>query len=271
MRKILNSILWIATCTFFSIQSVYPADEPLVRVLIVTGQHDHDWQATTPMLSQMLQQNSRFSVSVLNDPNQIDDSLLKYFDVIVLNWSNWPSAVGSRWNMTTENAIINFVKNGKGIAFFHADCMAHQTWPEYAKMTGVVWETGKSGTSDVHSFKVVIKDKQHPVTQDMQDFWIKDELMHKMRLQSTTQVLCSANSAKNQKGSGKDEPVIICSTYGSGRCFDNLLGHDTTAMQNVAWKTMMLRGIEWAATGMVTIPIPMNWPGWQQDSESAQK
>jgi len=31
-------------------------------------------------------------------------------------------------------------------------------------------------------------------------------------------------------------------------------------MAGVGFRTLMLRGTEWAATGKVTIPIPADWP-----------
>lgn len=53
------------------------------------------------------------------------------------------------------------------------------------------------------------------------------------------------------------EPVVSWNTLGNGRCFHNILGHDVKAMRNTGWKTLMLRGTEWAATGKVSIPVPM--------------
>jgi type 1 glutamine amidotransferase len=267
----LRLIVVIVICFLSLNHPICPANVPLIRVLILSGQNNHDWQKTTPLLSQTLQQTGRFSVSTLNDPNQIDDSMMQYFDVIVINWSAWPALKGARCNMVTEAAIADFIqKKGKGLVVFHGASATHQDWPEYQKMVGATWDQEKSGNSAIYSFKVAVKNKEHPITKDMPDFWTTDELLHKLRLQPNVQILCTANSAKNQKGTGKDEPVVICTSFGAGRCFYNVLGHDTTAMQNVAWSTLMLRGIEWAATGQVTIPIPQNWPEWQEESEKPE-
>ena len=52
--------------------------------------------------------------------------------------------------------------------------------------------------------------------------------------------------------------------YGKGRVFTTVMGHamgnDTTAIRCAGFRTVMLRGTEWAATGRVTIPIPDDFP-----------
>ena len=39
------------------------------------------------------------------------------------------------------------------------------------------------------------------------------------------------------------------------------------AMKNPAWKTLLQRGTEWAATGKVTIPPARNWPSTREAAE----
>ncbi|MCX7049529.1 MAG: hypothetical protein NTX50_29100 [Candidatus Sumerlaeota bacterium] len=53
--------------------------------------------------------------------------------------------------------------------------------------------------------------------------------------------------------------------YGQGRVYTTMLGHlwktgpDTT-MRCVGFQTMLIRGVEWAASGQVTYPVPKNFP-----------
>ena len=41
---------------------------PLIRLLIVDGQNNHDWQATTPYLRRILEASDRFSIEVATAP-----------------------------------------------------------------------------------------------------------------------------------------------------------------------------------------------------------
>ena len=64
----------------------------------------------------------------------------------------------------------------------------------------------------------------------------------------------TAFAAKNKKGSGEHEPVMFTISYGKGRVFHNVLGHDTAAMSGLGFQVTTQRGAEWAATGKVTLP-----------------
>ena len=57
-------------------------------------------------------------------------------------------------------------------------------------------------------------------------------------------------------GPGKDEPSLWTSTYGKGRVFATMPGHDVAAVNTPTFITTFTRGAEWAATGKVTLPIP---------------
>ncbi len=45
--------------------------------------------------------------------------------------------------------------------------------------------------------------------------------------------------------------------YGNGRVFATVLGHDVEAMSSTVFQVTLARGTEWAATGRVTLPVPM--------------
>jgi len=47
---------------------------------------------------------------------------------------------------------------------------------------------------------------------------------------------------------------------GEGRVFATMLGHSVPAIQNAGFRATFTRGVEWAATGVVTQPPP---PGMQ--------
>src|ERR1700680_4766517 len=63
-----------------------PAAGPL-RVLIISGQGDHDWRATTPFLRRILVDTGRFDVRVCESPAGLTDRTLADFDVLVDNYA----------------------------------------------------------------------------------------------------------------------------------------------------------------------------------------
>jgi type 1 glutamine amidotransferase len=89
-----------------------------------------------------------------------------------------------------------------------------------------------------------------------------DELYSRMRGPGENMtVLGTAFSDPANQGTGHDEPMLIALTYGKGRIFHTMLGHDVAAMQCVGFITTLARGAEWAATGKVTQKVPVDFPG----------
>jgi type 1 glutamine amidotransferase len=76
-------------------------------------------------------------------------------------------------------------------------------------------------------------------------------------------VLATAFSDKSidPKNSGKLEPVVWVAHYGKGRVCENVLGHDVAAMKSVGFQTLLIRGVEWAATGEVRYAVPKELKG----------
>ncbi len=55
--------------------------------------------------------------------------------------------------------------------------------------------------------------------------------------------------------------------YGKGRVYVTMLGHtwkneepDNPNLHCTGFQTLFLRGLEWAATGKVTVPMPADFP-----------
>jgi type 1 glutamine amidotransferase len=93
----------------------------------------------------------------------------------------------------------------------------------------------------------------------------KDELYHGQRGPAENmEILATAYSAKGKGGTGTNEPMIWVIPYGKGRVFTTVMGHvmgnDKGAIRCNGFRTVLLRGTEWAATGDVTIPIPDDFP-----------
>src|SRR5439155_14809332 len=107
----------------------------------------------------------------------------------------------------------------------------------------------------------------HPIMRGLPAHWmhVKDELYDRLRgpAENVT-VLASAFSAKEQSGSGEDEPLLMAVSYGRGRVFHTALGHnngpDISAQKCVGFITTLHRGVEWAATGKVTQKVPADFP-----------
>lgn len=260
IRRLLLASLFIAVSVG---RDAVAAESERVRVLILTGANNHDWAATTPVLKELFERSPRFAVvDVVDDPARLDAATLARCDVIVSNWSAYPNMTGHQWGAAAERAFVEFIRGGKGFVVFHAASATCHDWPEFQQLVARTWGADKTGHGAYETFQVRIDDVDHPITDGLRDFWTTDELWHSMVQVAPTEfhTLASAFAGFNIGGSGKVEPVLLTTRLGEGRGVNLVLGHDVHAMRNAAWRTLMLRGSEWAATGQVTIPVPDDWP-----------
>jgi type 1 glutamine amidotransferase len=277
----------------FSLTGLAPSrPEGKLRVLIIDGQNNHDWRKMTPPMKADLEQSGRFAVEVATTPGpkspksaweSFHPDFTKY-DVVMSNYNGEP------WPASVQKALEDYVAGGGGLAIIHAANNSFPDWPAYNTMIGLGWrgpEYGDRLTVDEggkvvrtpkgegpgashgpqHPFTVVVRDSGHPITKGMPAEWLhaKDELYHGQRGPAhDMQILATAYSAKDKGGTGTNEPMVWVIPYGKGRVFTTVMGHvmgdENVAIRCVGFKTVMLRGTEWAATGAVTIPIPDDFP-----------
>jgi len=225
-----------------------------IKVLLLSGNNNHNWKKTTPALKNILTNSQLFEVLVTEKPEQINTDILSDYQLILSNWNDFPNQ-NCKWSETTKSAILNFIKQGGGILFIHSASSAHTDWKAFQELSGSSWRKG-TRHGKMARFEVNIRDVNHPITKGMSNFFIHDELWVNMYNTNTCNVLGEAFAPKSNKGMDKMEPVMFERTYAKGRSFNLILGHNEQVMKNIGFKTLLLRGAEWAATGKVKQAIP---------------
>lgn len=229
------------------------ADEaalPPVRVLILTGNNNHDWKKTTPELKTALETGGRFKVDVTEHPERLAGEEFATYDVVVSNWNTFAGGADKEpWNDKAKQAFLGFVRGGKGFVVVHAGGSMFYDWPDFQKLIGATWGKG-THHGPGHEFEVAFTDAANPITAGLKPFKTKDELWEDMAVNGERTVLATAVSPAR-----KTEPVAFVTKYGEGRCFNLVLGHDAAAMKNEGFRTLLVRGVAWAATGQVTAAI----------------
>jgi sialate O-acetylesterase len=228
-----------------------------IKLLIITGDHGHAWKDTTKILNDFLGAGGRIKVDVTTTPSKdLTDTNLAQYDVLLLNYKDTPNgAPESRWSEANKQAFLKAVQDGKGLVVFHhaSSAFTKPNWAEFEKAIAGGWRAqGFHGPK--HIFTVKKTSESHPISSGLPAEFehIIDELYQNSVMVPGSVVLATAYSDKNkEKGTGKDEPVIWVNTYGKGRVYENVLGHDAAAMADPNFQEWMRRGVIWAATGKV--------------------
>lgn len=214
------------------------------RVLLVTGidYPGHKWKETTPVLRQLLEQDNRLTVRVVEDPGFLSAAILTNYDVVLLHFQNWETPGPG---LAARENLRHYVENGGGLVSVHFACGAwHGEWTEFQNLLGRVWR-GPTGTQHDPrgKFRVEIVDPQHPATRGLVDFETDDELYTCLVGDAPVHVLAQAKSTVDQK----EYPMAFARTYGKGRVFLTTLGHDVRAFTSGSVPALIRQGCEWAS------------------------
>jgi type 1 glutamine amidotransferase len=188
---------------------------------------------------------------------------------------------------------LEYVQNGGGIIVYHAADNAFAEWKEFNQIIALGGWEGRNEKSGPYCYFVngnLVLDStpgpggshgqqreyvmhgrnhEHPITQGLPTNWMhaQDEMYDSMRGPANIKDLLYTGKADTTTGgSGREEPLVFTVDYGKARIFHLMLGHagntleENPAMQCIGFQTLLLRSAEWAATGKVTQPIPIDFP-----------
>ncbi|MCU1260303.1 MAG: hypothetical protein JWO80_3188 [Bryobacterales bacterium] len=258
---------------------------PKLPVLIVDGMNNHDWQAGTRGVKAILLATGRFTVDVNSAPGQ-GVEFSKYRAVIV-NFNGGHKEDGVRWPRAVEQSLDVYVRGGGGLIVLHAANNAFLKWPEWNQMIGLGWRDKSFGPGIVisddgqvvtvpagsglnpghgprHDFQIRVIDGKHPITRGMPTLWMhpSEQLTHGQHGPAEGLTILTSAWSKDVK---ENEPMDWVRDWGKGRIYVTMLGHTWKGEPNpdldcVGFQILFSRGVEWAASGRVTIPIPADFP-----------
>ena len=291
MKKLLLALGWTVAALV-----AQPA-----RILIVDGMNNHDWAAGTRYIQSILEGTGRFKVDVCTYPQKPS---FKGYAAVVNNFNGGHLATGTRWARDVEQELVAYVRNGGGLVIFHAANNAFLEWPEYNDMIGLGWRDKSFGRGIAigrggevvpvakgeglgpghgprQDFRVFVREPRHPITQGLPAHWLHrfEQLTHGQHGSAEgLDVLTYAYSEVSRQG----EPMDWVRNYGKGRVYTTMLGHTwknepNPNLEDVYFQALVARGVEWAATGAVTMPADLGWKplfngknldGWEPRGES---
>jgi uncharacterized protein len=284
---VFNKILLLLAVLLLPLPA-FAAPGKAIPVLLISGASSgtyHNWKLTTPILKKELEETGRFAVTVMMAPPTGGDFSAFHPDfarykVVVSNYDqpDWPADLRA--------AFERYMANGGGLVIVHAADNSFPNWPAYNKMIGVGGWRERTETAGPHwyveggkvladtapgptgehgarrPFLITVRDTHNPIMKGLPHAWMHatDELYASLRGPGGMKVLGTAFAEAANKGTDRDEPMLMTLRFGKGRIFHTVLGHDAAALSCVGFIATYQRGTEWAATGKVTQKVPKNFP-----------
>jgi type 1 glutamine amidotransferase len=267
-----------------------------LRVLVVDGINNHDWKTATEGIRKILTHTGMFTVDVSTTPPRSAAPAdwifwkpeFSNYDVVINNFNGGDGEDGIQWPARVEASLESYIRGGGGLVVFHAANNAFLPWHAYNEMIGLGWRKKTFGRGIKISdddkvvfipkgtgldpghpprldFQIHVRRTDHPITRDMPPVWMhpSEQLTHGQHgpAEGLT-ILTYAHSPISRA----NEPMDWVRRYGKGRVYTTMLGHawvgePSPNLDCVGLQTLFSRGVEWAATGRVTIAVPLDFPG----------
>jgi type 1 glutamine amidotransferase len=300
MSRLISPIHLIVYCIVFILFSMpgtssfggNAATGAKIKVLIVDGFSNHNWQQTTRLIRGILDSSGLFDVSVSTSPPMAASPgwdqwrpTFSDFDVVIQNCNDYGG--GPSWPRPVQIAFEQFVKNGGGVLMFHSANNAFPNWPEYNQIIGLGWRKKDFGTAltiDANEKIVQIPAGQglntghgkrsnvlvhllgeYPIHDGMPKTWMTPDLeiyYYPRAPAQNVQVISYGYDPKTKM----NWPLEWTVTYGKGCMYTSTFGHvwkgdvQPRSMRCAGEQTLLLRALQWLAKRPITVPVPADFP-----------
>lgn len=273
--------------------SVSASESPPIRVLIVDGCSNHDWQLTTRSIRAILEPTKLFAVEVSTSPPTADAPgwdawrpKFRDYDVVIQTYNDLGG--GAPWPQAVREELEAFVREGGGLYVWHAGNNAFADWPAYNRMIGLGWrkkhqgdalqvsEDGKviriptgEGLDTNHGKRfdaVIHRLGDHPIHRGMPRVWKSADIevyYFARGPAEEVEVISYANDIVHTK---LNWPIEWTVRFGEGRVYTSTFGHvwrgdvQPVTVRDAGVQTLLVRALQWLAKREVTFPVPEDFP-----------
>ncbi|MFH8251186.1 ThuA domain-containing protein [Microbacterium sp. B2969] len=285
----------------------------VLNVLILSGhmtrEHDNEFRSFrqhNQWLTTLLEDTGRFRVRVVEDPRGLGAEIIDKYDVVIVVFEGrdgyHEKAVG--FGAETDAALLRFVHDdGKGIVWFHGSAAQEDDWgypDEYNVMRGSrLTVAGGLRPRPWGEAQLDTVEPRHAITDGISPRWTVtgDDILVGVEISDGAQVLLTTFDdleayerapiwpmshypvaipevgIAGLPGMNTDQPIAWINEYGKGRSFTITIGHDIDTFRRIEFIRMFPRGVEWAATGDITLEGPdrrgerrfLPWPYYNKE------
>ena len=278
----------------FSSAMLQAADPPQrIKVLIVDGYSNHDWQRTTRLVRGILEPTGLFEVKVNTAPASTNDPGYAAWSPafsncdVVIQTCNDLGGRGAPWPAAVRESFEKFVRNGGGVFVLHSGNNAFADWEAYNQIIGLGWrrkdygyalrlgpdETIErippgQGAGTAHgprTDRVIHRLGDHPIHAGLPREWRTPLIEVYTYARGPAENLTVLSWAEDPK-TAERWPIEWTVQYGKGRVYNSTFGHvwrdeaDPVDMRCAGFQTIFVRALQWLAQRPVTFSVPDDFP-----------
>jgi hypothetical protein len=228
-----------------------------MKLLVLSGGR-HPYAESTPVLEEFLT-SAGHDVTVTEDASVLANaSSIGQYDALVFNTrrENIPDFGDWALSKAQQDGLKSYISSGKGFVCLHISTCLPSGWSEYHDITGGGWITGASFHPPYGKFTVNVSNPGHAGVRGVSDFPTNDELYMGLAYKEGNEVYLTGTAEEGthpwgpqrepKHMSGGIFPLGWTRTYGNGKVFVLLLGHDGQSFQTPEFQRIVLNGVNWA-------------------------
>ena len=219
-----------------------PVSNVRKSLIVWGGWEGHEPEAMANLFARMLREEA-FDVEVAGDLSAFDDAdKLRGLSLIFPIWT-----MGKISDARCAN-VCNAVANGVGLAGCHGGmCDAFRENTDWQFMTGGQWV---AHPGNEFRYAVTMGPVKHEITDGIADFEVETEQYY-MHVDPANRVLATTRfptaPGPHVANGIVEMPVIWTRRWGAGRVYYNALGHRANVLEKEPVRTLLRRGLLWAA------------------------
>jgi type 1 glutamine amidotransferase len=252
---LLGVLFGLSACT----KKDEPVQEPARKILVVTGGHEYDEKEFFEMIDSF---GISYDKAVMpQDMDLLAPGLEKKYAAIICYDQNHFHEKKEITSAQREN-FGKLIQNGMPLLVLHHGVGSYPKWPPYREIAGGAYifkgavpfykdvdgkEWGESTYEHDVDMDITVVDRDHPITQGVDDFTIRDEAYIGVYVSPKVHVLLTTDYP------GATPEVAWVHRYGKSPVFTLTLGHGKDAYANENLRKLISNGIDWLIAGKVAI------------------
>lgn len=233
---------------------------PVTANLLLTGGPTHPFDATAPLLVELLATQG-MTTTVVTDPFEAlgllraDDAVRgSAFDLVTVHALRWSMGQERYAAQRGEHAVSvtdadltpldRFVRGGGGLLALHTAVICFDGADTWRSLCGARWDWSRSSHPPLGPVTVspTAAGRAHEVTRGVDVFTLDDEAYGFLDEVDDLEPLLVADHG------GHTHPLLWARAVGDGRVVTDLLGHGPPAFEHPAHRRLLAQAASWAAS-----------------------